>query len=688
MEIYEEVEEPVRKGVSGQAPEKRKKFVRHAVIFCGIVMVSASAYFFAFGAGNGFLKNNSAIVMQSFREAFGFSLGGHSGEIAVENISASSSSSMDGSARGTVSTITTENENISTSNKRLGFQKSSTGDLASNSETRDVSEKSNDSQAIASASDTAESRTSSSAVPDAGSETALSPALPKEKKSSSKKTAAERCAFPAVNASVPTHAIILNEIAWMGSPAQSGESNTGASNDEWMEIENEAPNAVSLAGWEIIDAAKNITIIFGDKDVLASSSLYLLERTDDDSVPNITVDKIYSGSLPNTGDMLGIFDNHCALVDFLDASDGWPGGDNGTKRTLERDHAGFGWHTSANPGGTPKAENSTGYIMSAASAANLSAISAVSGTHSSSIIQTTSSVSVLKYTVSVAVAGDGMAKVISNPSGISCGSYCEASYSAGQTVTLHAVPGANVVFSGWSGPCSGTADCVFVVTGYISATALFHGAGSATAASSIVNSADDFSDNDSAIALSSDSGNVSSSSDSNDSQSASTSAAVQGAAPTQGVTHLVIAAIQIAGASTTNDYVKIYNPENNAVDVSGWKLHKKSSTGTDYSLREIPTGNSMPAGGYFIWANSTNGFSASVGANVSSTETLSSDNSVALFDATGAIVDMVAWGTGVNQYVEDRAYPTNPAANQVLTRIFQNGAIVDTDNNAADFTVR
>ena len=44
-----------------------------------------------------------------------------------------------------------------------------------------------------------------------------------------------------------------------------------------------------------------------------------------------------------------------------------------------------------------------------------------------------------------------------------------------------------------------------------------------------------------------------------------------------------------------------------------------------------------------------------------------------------------AWGTGTSQYVEGAPYPDSPLANQVLERKFINGAVVDTDNNAADF---
>jgi hypothetical protein len=153
-------------------------------------------------------------------------------------------------------------------------------------------------------------------------------------------------------------------------------------------------------------------------------------------------------------------------------------------------------------------------------------------------------------------------------------------------------------------------------------------------------------------------------------------------------THVVIAQIQIAGAASSNDFVKLYNPTRAAVDISGWKLRKKSSTGTDYSLRDFPNGTAVAPGAYFTWANSTNGFAQSIGADASSTETLSADNSVAIMDANGTVVDAVAWGTGTNQYGEGAPFPTDPAPNQILARKSSGGVPVDTNDNEEDFVLQ
>jgi hypothetical protein len=169
----------------------------------------------------------------------------------------------------------------------------------------------------------------------------------------------------------------------------------------------------------------------------------------------------------------------------------------------------------------------------------------------------------------------------------------------------------------------------------------------------------------------------------------STTSTVTSTIPVAGAaSHLLIAAVQIAGAAASNDLVKIYNPTATTVDVSGWKLHKKSSTGNDAPIREFPTGTSIAPDQYFVWANSADGFAASVGADTSSTQTLAADNSVALLDASGTIVDAVAWGTGTGQYGEGPPYPTDPVANQMLVRQSAGGVMVDTDNNANDFVLQ
>lgn len=75
-------------------------------------------------------------------------------------------------------------------------------------------------------------------------------------------------------------------------------------------------------------------------------------------------------------------------------------------------------------------------------------------------------------TLTIARSGAGV--VTSSPDGISCGSSCTASFSAGAVVTLTATPDQGSKFDGWSGGgCSGTGTCQLTLGSDATVTATF-----------------------------------------------------------------------------------------------------------------------------------------------------------------------------------------------------------------------
>ena len=82
--------------------------------------------------------------------------------------------------------------------------------------------------------------------------------------------------------------------------------------------------------------------------------------------------------------------------------------------------------------------------------------------------------------LTVTLGGNGTGTVTSNPSGINCGTTCKANFNDGDKVTLTAAPGANSIFTGWSGACSGTGACTVTVSGSESVTATFQANASGT----------------------------------------------------------------------------------------------------------------------------------------------------------------------------------------------------------------
>jgi len=135
---------------------------------------------------------------------------------------------------------------------------------------------------------------------------------------------------------------------------------TNSANNEWIELKNISGSEINLDNWQFLDKDKKIKIIFTDQYIIQRNGFFLLERTDDESLPRLSADLIYTGTLGNINEALYLFDKNCQLQDEVLASPNWPAGDNSSKRTMERRYD-LEWQTSGNIGGTPKKENISGY---------------------------------------------------------------------------------------------------------------------------------------------------------------------------------------------------------------------------------------------------------------------------------------------------------------------------------------
>lgn len=158
-----------------------------------------------------------------------------------------------------------------------------------------------------------------------------------------------------LSAGEPCSAVVVNEISWMGTQR--------SSSDEWLELYNNANYGINLSGWSL-KAKDSLAIQL--EGAIPAKGFYLLERTDDETLPSIKADQIFKGSLNNKGIELDLYDKNGALMDRVDCSAGWFGGNNGTKQTMERinpaEEGGTAgnWQTSFPEGGTPKEKNSLG----------------------------------------------------------------------------------------------------------------------------------------------------------------------------------------------------------------------------------------------------------------------------------------------------------------------------------------
>lgn len=117
--------------------------------------------------------------------------------------------------------------------------------------------------------------------------------------------------------------VVINEIAWMGT--------TNNYCDEWIELYNNTDSDIDLEGWTLNSKDGSPSIELAGE--IPANGYFLLEKQDDNSVPDINADLIYSGALSNKEEVLELRNSNGVLIDIVDD---WYAGSNDTKATMER----------------------------------------------------------------------------------------------------------------------------------------------------------------------------------------------------------------------------------------------------------------------------------------------------------------------------------------------------------------
>ena len=137
------------------------------------------------------------------------------------------------------------------------------------------------------------------------------------------------------------------------------------------------------------------------------------------------------------------------------------------------------------------------------------------------------------------------------------------------------------------------------------------------------------------------------------------------------------------GATFTNDYVELFNPTDEAVCLDGWSAQYFSATGTTPSTTALS--GVVPAGGYYLiqQAAGAGGTTPLPPPNATGTTAMAAGSGrVQLVAPVAGVVDLVGYGTATTF----ETAPT-PVLSNTTAAIRNGGGAVDTDNNAADFTV-
>jgi len=157
---------------------------------------------------------------------------------------------------------------------------------------------------------------------------------------------------------------------------------------------------------------------------------------------------------------------------------------------------------------------------------------------------------------------------------------------------------------------------------------------------------------------------------------------------------IIINEIQISGGAgkATQDYVELYNESDKPIKLEGWQLKRKTTKFdknnlpigfSEDSVRVFKKGAVIPAKGYYLWASKSMELNF-IADEISSTASIISDSSIALFDKDKKVIDQVAWGSGhINPFVEKEAFMIPSGQPERIERKnFQ-----DTDDNSQDFHI-
>ena len=174
----------------------------------------------------------------------------------------------------------------------------------------------------------------------------------------------------------------------------------------------------------------------------------------------------------------------------------------------------------------------------------------------------------------------------------------------------------------------------------------------------------------------------------------------------QKINKIVISEVLIESTSSASDeFIELYNPNSFPVDLSTYKIVKKTQSGRQTTLLSSKTNppltGILPPYSYFLITNSSSTYSflADIVYPYSSSKALAKNNSLLILDENDNAVDILGWGEAFSYETQtttnpepgfsfERKVSPNSTAQSLRTQEINFGNYYDSDNNLNDFVLQ
>src|SRR3989344_680847 len=145
--------------------------------------------------------------------------------------------------------------------------------------------------------------------------------------------------------------------------------------------------------------------------------------------------------------------------------------------------------------------------------------------------------------------------------------------------------------------------------------------------------------------------------------------------------NVLINEVQVEGGVANDEFVELFNPSDSSVDITGWRLTRKTAGGSESNLAASLSGSVAPQGHFLIAHPLFDGGVDEDFVYSATSSGIAINNTVVLYsDAGVSVVDKVGMGTAGD--VETLSVE-NPDDDGSVSRVNS----IDTDNNSQDFEV-